>query len=180
MMIENLQGYIATGIVSFVVGYFLIFLQPKAKLFFWAPHTFYFQLIDENVGILTQAITLQNLGRQSAKNIQIIFDKKPDFYAFEPKRDYIEKEEKGQFLIMFDSLGPQEFVTLQMLSHKTMAPNLSNIRCESGIAKELKFQITKVFPAPIQYLTLLLIALGFGFLFYWVAMGVIFISENIL
>ncbi|MEQ3694276.1 MAG: hypothetical protein ABNH16_09425 [Thalassolituus sp.] len=81
---EHLIGYIATGAISLVVGVLLIYLQPKSKVYYWTPHTFLFNLQKENVVLQTDSLTVQNLGRKAASNIEVIFDTKPDFYQLQP------------------------------------------------------------------------------------------------
>lgn len=78
---EGLLGYVITGIVSFTVGYLLMYLQPKAKLVYWSPHSFLFILADQGVVLQTDALTLQNLGRKTAHNVDIVMNNRPDFFS---------------------------------------------------------------------------------------------------
>lgn len=177
---EGLIGYIATVIASLTAGYLLTYLQPKSKLYFWAPHTFFFDIKDKNILLLTNAITIQNLGRKAASNVEIIFNKKPDFYDFSPKINYSEKAQADFFIITLQNLGPKEFTTLQMLSYETHAPVLQNIRSDGGQAKNLNFQIARVFPKWVNLGFWLVILAGLGFITFWCVNAVVFISQNIL
>ena len=50
---EQLIGYIATGVVSLVVGLFLQRLQAKPKLLYWVPGSFMFNLKEPQLALRT-------------------------------------------------------------------------------------------------------------------------------
>lgn len=176
---ENLAGYIATGIVSLFVGVLLMYLQPKAKVVFWSPHSFLFNLTRENVVLQTDALTLHNLGRKLAENVEIIFNGRPDFFQFAPAINHTtESTENNQFVIRILSMGPKEQVTLQLLSY-TRVPKVLNIRSSAGRAAPVPFQIQRVFPKWFNLLALVFLLTGMGFTGYWLVKAIIFISKSI-
>jgi len=165
---EGLVGYVATGTVSLIVGVLLIYLQPKSKLVFWSPHTFLFNLKRENVVLQTDALTIQNLGRRTASNIEIVMNVKPDFYEFSPAitHEGIEQE-NGNYAIKLKELGPKEFITIQVLSYNQV-PQLLNIRSDAGQAQAIRFQFQRVFPWWVNFLVFILLTVGLGTTVYWV------------
>jgi hypothetical protein len=177
---ENLAGYIATGVVSLIVGIILRSLEARPKLVFWQPHYALFQIPGQNViTIQTDSITVQNLGRKSAEDVEIIFKSKPDHFMLIPPINY--KEETmptGGFLIRIDSLGAKEFFTLHLLSYATL-PRVDLIRSKAGPAEPIPFQMQRKFPRWFQLLLAFILIVGLSFTLYWIIKAVIFISKNI-
>ena len=175
----HLIGYIATGLVSLTVGVLLIYLRPKAKVLYWSPHSFLFDLQREKVVLQTDALTLQNLGRDKAENVEIIFDRRPDFFQFAPAIKYQPIElDNGNFVLSINTLGSKEYVTLQILSY-TQVPKILNVKSSVGFASPMPFQIQRLFPRWFNYSLVFLMLIGLGFSLFWVVKAAIFISRNI-
>jgi hypothetical protein len=164
---ENLAGYVATGTTSLAVGALLIHLQPKARLVFWSPHTFLFDLKREKVVLQTDALTIQNLGRKAACNVEVILQVKPDFYEFSPAITHEGvQQDNGNYAIKIKELGPKEFVTVQLLSY-SQVPRLLNIRSDAGQAHAIRFQFQRVFPWWLNSAAIVVFAIGVGTTAYW-------------
>ena len=57
---DNLIGYIATGVVALIVGILLrYYFEPKSKLVWWTPHSFLFELRDPTMFLYTHAHTIR-------------------------------------------------------------------------------------------------------------------------
>ena len=109
----DLSGYFLTGIVSVIVGFLLRQLEPKTKVVYWSPHNFFFELKNENVVLQTNSLTIQNIGRKSAEDIEIIHKTKPDFFQLSPPQAFEEIITKNrEHVIRVKTLGPKEFFTL--------------------------------------------------------------------
>ena len=176
---EGLAGYVVIGVVSLVVGILLIYLQPKAKVMYWSPHSFLFNLTRENVVLQTDALTIQNVGRKAAENVELVLDREPDFFQFAPAVNHTtETLQNNQYIIRIPSLGPSEHVTLQLLSY-TRVPQLLNLRSSAGQASPMPFQIQRLFPTWFNGLVVVLFFFGLGFSAYWLIKSVIFISKSI-
>jgi len=175
----ELSGYIATGIVSLVVGLLLRYIEAKAKIVYWFPHNFFFELKKENVVLQTNSLTVQNTGRRPAENIEIIHKQKPDFFQLAPSIPYEEETtSNGEHVLRVKTLGPKEFFMLQLLSYKTV-PVLLNVRSKEGPAKTIQIQPQKIFPLWFQWVSAGLFFIGLGFAIYWCIKAIIFISNNI-
>jgi hypothetical protein len=175
----DITGYIATGVVSLIVGILTRYLEPKSRIVYWSPHNFLFELKDPPVLLQTNSLTIQNLGGKSAENIEIIHKVKPDFFQLSPPISFVEETNtKGEHIIRINSLGSKEFITLQLLSYKT-APILLNVRSKEGAAELIQIQLQRVFSAWIRVLFIFLEFVGAGFLVYWLIKAVIFISKSI-
>jgi hypothetical protein len=172
----EIAGYIATGAVALIVGLLLRSLEPKAKVVYWSPHNFFFELKRENVVLQTNSLTIQNIGRKPAENIEIIHKTKPDFFQISPSMPFSEENNaSGEHILRIASLGSREAFTLQLLSYKTV-PVLLYVRFKEGPAIPIQIQPQRIFPKWLQYLSSLLIIVGAGFVLYWLIRAVIFLS----
>lgn len=175
---EHLAGYIATGLISLAVGVLLFRLQPKAKLLYWSPHSFRFHLTREEVVLQTDALTVQNVGRKTAENVELIMSSEPDFIQLSPAIPHSEEPTpEGYFLLRIASLGPKEFVTLQLLSY-TQVPQFLNLRSDAGSAVPMPFQIQRTYPGWFNALAALLLLAGLGLLLYWLVQIAVFVIQG--
>lgn len=176
---EDLGKLIFTGVVSLLVGLVLQRLQPRVKLRFWTPHSFYFNLEKEEVELRTDSLTVQNLGRQPASSVEIIHRIRPDFFQISPSVQYEEDETpKGEHIIRINSLGSKEYVYLQLLNY-TVAPELLSIRCIEAPAKLMQIQVQPLVSKRVVALSVALMFTGGGFLLYWAIQAVWFLYSNI-
>lgn len=179
---NNLIGYIATGVVALVVGILLrYYFEPKSKLVWWTPHSFLFELRDPTISLYTHAHTIQNLGRKVATNIEIVHRIKPDYFKLEPALNYEEfNTPGGEHGVKIQTLSPKEFFTIEFLTYKAAAvPQLLYIRSTEGYGQPIKWQPQRVYPKPFYILMSLLLLVGTGFSIYWVIRAIIFISKSI-
>lgn len=176
---EDLAGYIAMIVVGVVVGVLLTYFQPKAKIKYWSPHSFLFNLTRENVVLQTDALTIQNVGRKAAENVEIVFDREPDFHQLSPAVNHTkEVSDNSHCIIHIPSLGPREYVILQILSY-TNVPQLLNLRSSAGKASLMPVQIYRALPAWFNVFVVIMFTVGIGFSAYWLIKAVVFISKSI-
>src|SRR6266496_2650020 len=171
-------GYVATGIVSLTVGFLLQRLAPKAKLVYWLPHSFFFDLKAEKVVLQTNALTIQNTGKRPAESVEILHKTRPDFFQLSPSLPFTETTRPaGEHVITVPHLGPNEYFTLQLLSYKTV-PNLLNIRSKEGPAVQIPIQSQRVYPGWFNVTAALLMLLGLGLVLYWlVQLGIALVPK---
>lgn len=178
-METSLIGYVITGVVSLVVGLLLKHLEPKSKLCYWFPHAFVFDLKNENLTIQTNSLTVQNLGRESAEDVEIIHKSRPDFFQFSPPIAYLEETTKsGDHILRIPHLGKKEFFTLQLLSYKSV-PVLQNIRSKDGSGTQIQFKFQRHYPKWLEYLIGLIMVSGLIVVVYWLVKSFIFLSKSI-
>jgi len=163
---ENYLSYALTAIASFIVSYALKYVGPKSRLAWWNPHVFEYNLpneIDKNgppIKLLTQTITIQNLGSVPAKNIEIKHKTKPDHFKLIPALDYTEQEnDHKEHTVKINFLGPKEFFNIEFLTYKQIA-ELLYIRSEWGHAQPISTQPVRVLH-PVKQ-TIILFFLGMG------------------
>jgi hypothetical protein len=176
---DTLGGYIATIVVSLLTGYFAQFLQLRSKLLCWSPHNFFFNLKKEGVVLQTNSLTLQNVGRRPAEEVEIIHKERPDFFELHPSVEHQETTNpNGEHLIKIKSLGPKEWVVLQTLSYKT-PPVLNNVRWKHGQAKWVQIQPQRVWPQWIYVGLNVLLLVGAGSIIYWLLRAAIYIAGQL-
>jgi len=176
---EGLTGYIATGIVTFSVGLLLKSFEARPKVVFWQPHYALFEIQNPRTNVQSDSISIQNIGRKTAENLEIVFKAKPDNFKFSPPVAFAEETSpNGEFIVKIASLGPKEFLTLQILSHITQ-PRIEAIRSSAGRVEAMPFRMQRKVPRWAEVIGGFLMLVGFGFTFYWLARAVIFVSHNI-
>lgn len=180
MHMSQFVGYLATGLISLVVGLLLQRAKDKPRLLYWIPGSFIFELTQpQKFSLRTDSLTIQNVGRESAENIEIIHKVRPDHFQFSTAVSYREETlASGEHIIHIPRVGPREFVNIQLLSYTAM-PVLLNIRSSEGPARQISVYLQRAFPLYVQYFAAFLILLGLGFLLYWIGAAVIYLTKAI-
>jgi hypothetical protein len=180
--VDSLWGYVATGVVSVAVGLLLRELAPKVRLVFWVPHSFVFEIpIPDNpvAHLVTHAITIQNIGRKTAQDLEIVLRRRPDFFKLQPALDYVESDTPaGEHVIRLRSLGPREFFTFEFLSWASH-PEITAIRCLEGPALPITVQAFRPWSRWALLVGWGLMLTGFGFWFFWLLRVGAFILHGI-
>lgn len=176
---DQLIPYIATGLVSLVVGLMLQRFKARPKLLYWVPGTFIFNVADPKVTLRTDSLTIQNDGRLSAHNLEIIHQQRPDHFQLSTAIEYSEvTTNNGNHIIKIPSLGANEYINIQLLSH-TQLPVLLNVRCAEGAAQKIQVHLQRIHPKWLNGLLGLTAVCGTGFLIYWLVRAIAFISVSI-
>jgi hypothetical protein len=175
---DSLVGYVATIVVALIVGYLSQFLQPRSKLLCWLPHNFTFELKKEGLVLVANSLTVQNVGRQAAEDIEIIHKSRPDFFQLSPAVAFEESTTPNdEHVIRLKALGPKEWVFLQLLSYKTV-PVLQNVRSKDGQGQFIAIQPQRVFPRWRIVTLQLLFIVGAGTVAYWLIRSGIFVFHQ--
>lgn len=176
---DHLSGYIATGLVSLAVGLLLQRFKDRPKLLYWIPGSFLFQLQTPAIALRTDSLTIQNVGRQPATDIEIIHKARPDHFQFSTQIDFTEgTTPTGEHVIKIPSLGAKEHINIQLLGH-TNQPVLLGVRSAEGRAQPIQVHLQRVVPKAVQWLAGFLMLAGTGFLLYWAVSAVAFLSRAI-
>src|SRR5260370_10483491 len=150
----SLAKYFATLCIGVLGTYLSQFLRPKIKIRYWLSHSFIYTIPNNpaalaapalpagnpaapgaaaapapaNFALLTQSLTIQNFGRETAEWIEIVHQQKPDFFQLHPALNFNQNTSPiGQHLLRVESLAPKEFFTIQFLCYSHM-PQLLFIR----------------------------------------------------
>jgi hypothetical protein len=197
---NSLAGYLAAICVSVVATYLSQFLRPKVKIRYWLSHSFIYT-IPNNLSnpapnstqivtpegsvlapaatsptsqLLTQALTIQNFGRESAAWIEIAHRRKPDFFQLHPALNYTESTgPSGEHILKVESLASKEFFTIQFLGF-TQWPDLAFIRSPVGHASPMPWIAVRKYPSWVILLARLVAIIGAALCAYWIIRGGIF------
>lgn len=154
--IETYGKEIVALLVPFLTWSLKTFSRAKAKLLLAAPHRFTFlvqePLLDADGKIkspmqtvYTSSILLRNAGRETATNVEFVFNWKPKCLNVWPSRHFIEHiEADGRYIIIFESLAPNEVVGCELLTLNSEVPGLIVARSNQCIAK-----LIDMYPQPV-------------------------------
>ncbi len=174
---DPILGYVITGVVSIIVTLALRRFVDKPKLQYFLPGSFHFNLDDLKANLQTDSLTIQNSGRKSAANIEIIHKEKPDHFQFSQSISYKEDfNPNGEHIIKIDNLGPKEFVNIQYLSH-LKAPVLLRVRSDQGEAQLIQVQFQQIYSKLSMFIAKSFMISGFGLLLYWAIKAVYYIWQ---
>lgn len=136
-------------LVPFIAWILNAFFKARAKLQVATPHQFNFiiqqPLIDKDGKqiaptqiVRTSSLVVNNAGRDTASKIELVFNWKPMCLNLWPVRHYSEHvQADGRYVLIFDSLAPNEFVGCEILAVNGELPNLITVRCDQCVAQNV-------------------------------------------
>lgn len=145
------------------------------------PHNFLFQVPGQAgqlpVTILTNSVSIQNVGRKRATNVEVVHAAALDHFKLFPARDYTERTTPtGEHIISVNALGPGEWFTIELLSYRTI-PNLLYVRSDDGPAQSENVVPMRLWPLWRRALYGVLCLIGAGFVVYWALRGALFVAR---
>ncbi|CAD6525886.1 hypothetical protein ACFQ3P_13830 [Paraburkholderia sabiae] len=173
---EGISDKIISAIITGIVGLVFLGIQrlfsPGAKVAYWIPHDFTFRVPLPNqpqpLLVQTATLTVQNLGRKAAEDVEITHRTKPDHFQLHPPRTYEETTgADGTYKISIGSLGPKEYFQMQVFSHMT-PPVLAGVRSKDGPAKSIRFQVNRQLSKPALHAVRACIIVGAATIVYWI------------
>jgi hypothetical protein len=149
-------------IISLLVPLAVWFLnrqfQPSARLIHSIRHTFRFlipepirdpdgNIVRSSQAVHVASVSVSNIGRSTAKNVEIVFNWKPAFVNVWPLRHFATRDAPdGRHSIVLESLAPKE-VFVELLAINQELPNICNVRSEQTESVE-KRMIPQIVHAP--------------------------------
>lgn len=137
-------------IVPFLAWFLNVGLKAKAKLIWTAPHAFSFLVLEplkdadgtvvaESQSVHTASIRVINVGREVARNVELVFNWKPQYLNRWPLRDFEERYlVDGRYMISFTTLAPKEETGLEILSVNRDLPDIVHVRSSEGVAERVQ------------------------------------------
>jgi len=178
---EFIKTY-AKEIFALLVPLFIWLLGNKfragAILQLARPQNFTFQvdgsIKGENDNIISPGKTvhtvshlLNNTGNKTATRVELVFNWKPLCMNIWPSRHFEEHTEKdGRYVLIFDSLAPDELIGLELLSINRELPYLVNARCDQCTSTTIDMSPQPVYPAWKRRVDAMLILAGIAFMVY--------------
>jgi hypothetical protein len=155
-ILETYGKEIVAICVPFITWGLNTMLKPKARLLLASPHNFTFlihqpkldidgKVISPTQTVQTKSIVLRNTGKETAKNVELVFNWKPLCINVWPSRHYTEHNEPDRrCTLIFDSLAPNEVLGCELLTINENLPDLITARSEQCVA-----QTIEMYPQPI-------------------------------
>lgn len=146
--------------------------KAKAKLQVALPHQFTFlvqqPLIDAEGNqvsptqtVKTNSFIIRNAGREPASKVELVFNWKPMCLNLWPVRHYEEYvEPDNRYVLIFDSLAPNEVLGVEVLSVNYDLPNLVTVRSAECIAQNINMHPQPVVSQSVRVIATVLMALG--------------------
>jgi hypothetical protein len=84
---ETLGGYVAGIAILVAAAYLSGLLEAKARVVYWGAHAFTFTIPrTPPIHVTTTALTVQNIGRRVANEIEVAHDRAPEVFSLWPQR----------------------------------------------------------------------------------------------
>jgi len=132
------------------------FFKAKARLLLASPHTFTFLVqqplldsqgkqISPSQTVHTRSLMVWNAGKDTATKVECVFNWKPLCINVWPPRHFEEHTEPdSRYVMIFDSLAPNEYLGCELLSINAELPNLLTVRSDQCVA-----QTINMYPQPV-------------------------------
>ena len=160
--------------VPFISWLLNAFFRAKARLIWGSSHAFSFlvpeplrdasgNIIRASQAVNTASITVQNVGRDTANKVELVFNWKPQFLNLWPVRRYEQSTaEDGRHTIIFENLAPKERLGLEIMSVNSGLPELLVVRCAECVANRVPLVWVKQDPLWKRRVSVLLAFIGIG------------------
>jgi hypothetical protein len=150
-------------------------LRGRVNLITFSPNSTYFQLQPAQEGaspvhIRSGQVMVQNLGRRSAKSVQItcVPGGAPAGYVLLPSIVHSTRiGPNNEWILEIPFIAPKEIITLQVLNGQIV----DSVRCEDGLAKAVPVTHQRLFPRWVQLTAgaiMLFGALSFFYIVGWI------------
>lgn len=154
-LLETYGKEIVSLFIPLITWVLSTFFKARAKLLLASPHNFTFlvqqplqdqqgNLISPTQNVYTSSFMIQNAGRETATKVELVFNWKPQCINVWPMRHYQEHTEPdNRYVMIFDSLSPNETVGCELLSVNNQLPALITARSDQCVA-----QTINMYPQP--------------------------------
>lgn len=154
----------AFSVVLLLVGY-LLRRRPDLRWGLLSSVSNNHELDDGGILRITSASHLvQNVGGAPAKDVQVVFNYKPNSISVWPQQAYVgEENPESRWLIRIPSIGPHENVTINSIMIGVDHPNILTVKTPEGLGKFADFSFHRDLGKFRNGLILALMFLGFVF-----------------
>ncbi len=154
--VETYGKEIVSLLIPFITWLLTRFLKDKAKLQVAIPHQFDFIVqepirdVEGNITAPTQSVKtssfiIRNIGRIPATKVELVFNWKPMCLNLWPVRHYEDHTEQDRrYVLIFDSLAPNEVLGVEILTVNADIPSLITVRSTESNAKYIN-----MYPQPV-------------------------------
>ena len=170
--IEMYGKEIVALLVPLVTWTLNAFFKAKARLQVALPHQFTFLVqqplvnpegkqVSPTQTVKTNSFIIRNAGREPATKIELVFDWRPMCLNHWPPRHYEQHTEPDQrYVLMFETLAPEEVLGIEVLSVNSDLPTLLTVRSAECVAQNINMYPQPVVRPALRFAGVGLMALG--------------------
>jgi hypothetical protein len=134
------------------------YARPRARLLYSVRHAWTTlveeplkdpegKVLAERQAINTASLVINNDGRDTAKNVEIVFNWKPMFLNVWPARHFEEKASAhNRHSLFFQSLAPKEAINIELISINANLPAMVTVRSDEVTAQERGMMLQPIHP----------------------------------
>jgi hypothetical protein len=148
-LLETYGKEIVSLLVPLITWALNTFFRARTKLLLANPHTFTFlvqqpllnaqgQQIAPTQTVHTRSDLISNTGKQTATYVELVFNWKPlciNIWSLRHFKEYTEPD--NRYVMIFDSLAPNEYLNCESLSINNDLPNLLTVRSDQCVAQNI-------------------------------------------
>jgi hypothetical protein len=166
-------------LVPFITWVLNVGLKAKVKLIWASPHAFTFlvqeplhgsdgKVVTQTQKVCTASIKVMNTGRETANNVELVFNWRPHYLNLWPVRHYeVKTDQDNRHILIFTNLSPKEEIGIEIMSINADLPALLQVRSAECQALNVPLMwIKRIAPWKISIARVLLL-LGFSSALYW-------------
>jgi hypothetical protein len=171
--VVDIQAYsreIVSLLVPVITTVVTWLFQARARIK-WSVHSHKMFLTEQNVtlpdgttqakpgSIRVMSLFVVNTGRQTAEDVEVVFNWSPQLHHLWPQRQYSHAiNPDGRFILSLPSLGAKEFVGVEALTIDR--PEVIQVRSKQGPGKNIMMGPQKIFPTWVRVVVLYLLFMG--------------------
>lgn len=123
--------------------------------------------------VRTASITIQNMGLQAARAVEVTFNWKPPIFNVTPARAFTEVESPfNRHSLKFDSLAPSERTTIDIMSINGDLPLLTGVRSDDCVGKQITMVAQRQYPTWFNLTTFVIFLVGAASVLYLTIVGI--------
>lgn len=179
---DEVIAVIVAALLSLVGGILIRIFTPRGKLAWGVSHqhAFYLQHLQPPTLVYTKELWIQNVGRASVENIEVILASPPNHFDIWPQRNFTRTQNpNGNLIITVDSLSRGEYFTLSMFNITLDTPPVTNVRWSGGVGQQRPMAPQQVLKPWQRRLGLALVLFGVFSLLYFLVRGLVAIFLNL-
>jgi hypothetical protein len=162
--LHEFQSQALAAVLTAAVGVLVRYLQPAARVVWGTSHGFMFLIPQQNgppAGLNTRSFFMKNIGRATAKGLEVHFNYKPEHLQVWPTYSYTSTTNpEGRYCLQIDNLGKKEWLSIEVIALKTALPDVLRVRTHQGECKAVLLAPMQIFPRWVQLLVVALMLAG--------------------
>ncbi|MBY5884547.1 hypothetical protein ELI54_30035 (plasmid) [Rhizobium ruizarguesonis] len=159
------------------------YMRPKGKLVWSVSHQHYYSIpnVAEKGGtfpVRTQQIWVQNLGRSSIEDIEIVLNWKPQHYEVWDPRHYAPGTlPDGRHTLRFPNLSSREFFRISILDTINDLPMVMSVRWKDGLGRQIVMTPQEIHPNWKLIFVGLVMLIGATAIIFGALQGIIYLAS---